>query len=112
MAIDSVGFDFLAAKWPDFARQGADDYLHEAALANHPPSGTRELSLHQAGTCGPAKEEPARNPRGSLDWSSIGPLLVLYCSSIVPLLFLYFSPCAPRSLSQGRGRCSRDAEPC
>ena len=41
LAIDSVGFDFLAAEWPEFARKGGvDDYLHEAALANDPPSGT------------------------------------------------------------------------
>ena len=40
VAIDSVGFDFLAAEWPEFARKGADDYLREAALANDPPSGT------------------------------------------------------------------------
>jgi hypothetical protein len=41
LAIDSVGFDFLSTEWPDFARKGGvDDYLHEAALANDPPSGT------------------------------------------------------------------------
>ncbi len=41
LAIDSVGLDFLATEWPDIAgRSGADDYLHEAALANDPPSGT------------------------------------------------------------------------
>jgi hypothetical protein len=40
VAIDSVGFDLLAAEWPDFARKGADDYLHEAARAEDPPSGT------------------------------------------------------------------------
>ena len=41
VAIDSVGFDFLWAEWEDFPRMpGADDYLHEAALAEHPPSGT------------------------------------------------------------------------
>jgi Domain of unknown function (DUF362) len=40
VAIDSVGFDFLAAEWPDFARKGADDFLREAALADDPPSGT------------------------------------------------------------------------
>lgn len=40
VAIDSVGFDFLAAEWPEFARTGADDYLREAALADAPPSGT------------------------------------------------------------------------
>jgi hypothetical protein len=44
VAIDSVGLDFLRAEpaeWADFARQGGvDDYLHEAALANNPPSGT------------------------------------------------------------------------
>ncbi len=43
VAIDSVGFDFLVTEWPEAAgpaHQGADDYLHEAALANNPPSGT------------------------------------------------------------------------
>ena len=41
LAIDSVGFDFLSTEWPDVAgRSGVDDYLHEAALANDPPSGT------------------------------------------------------------------------
>ena len=41
VAIDSVGFDFLYAEWEDYPRMaGADDYLHEAALANNPPSGT------------------------------------------------------------------------
>jgi hypothetical protein len=41
VAIDSVGFDFLWTEWEDFPRQpGADDYLHEAALADNPPSGT------------------------------------------------------------------------
>ncbi len=43
MAIDSVGFDFLQQEgdprvYPQMA--GADDYLHEAALADDPPSGT------------------------------------------------------------------------
>jgi hypothetical protein len=41
VAIDSVGFDFLWAEWSDHPHiAGADDYLHEAALANKPPSGT------------------------------------------------------------------------
>ncbi|MCL5744286.1 MAG: DUF362 domain-containing protein [Acidobacteria bacterium] len=41
VAIDSVGFDFLWAEWDDYPHMsGADDYLHEAALANNPPSGT------------------------------------------------------------------------
>ena len=41
LAIDSVGFDFLSTEWPDIAgKGGVDDYLHEAALANDPPSGT------------------------------------------------------------------------
>lgn len=43
VAIDSVGFDFLVAEWPEAngpAHEGADDYLHEAALADNPPSGT------------------------------------------------------------------------
>jgi len=41
VAIDSVGLDFLQGEWSDFPRQaGVDDYLHEAALAHDPPSGT------------------------------------------------------------------------
>ena len=41
VAIDSVCFDFLWAEWDDFPHyDGADDYLHEAALANDPPSRT------------------------------------------------------------------------
>ncbi len=41
VAIDSVALDFLQAEWADFPRQsGVDDYLHEAALAHEPPSGT------------------------------------------------------------------------
>jgi gluconolactonase len=41
VAIDSVGFDFLYAEYEDYPRKvGVDDYLHEAALANNPPSGT------------------------------------------------------------------------
>lgn len=41
VAIDSVGFDFLWTEWQDHAHMpGADDYLHEAALAASPPSGT------------------------------------------------------------------------
>ena len=41
LAIDSVGFDLLATEWPDIAGKcGVDDYLHEAALAPDPRSGT------------------------------------------------------------------------
>jgi len=41
VAIDSVGLDFLRAEWDDHPhRPGVDDYLHEAALAADPPSGT------------------------------------------------------------------------
>jgi len=41
IAIDSVALDFLRAEWKDYPRMlGADDYLHEAALADSPPSGT------------------------------------------------------------------------
>ena len=41
VAIDSVGFDFLWNEWTDFTRKGGvDDYLHEAALAPEPLSGT------------------------------------------------------------------------
>ena len=41
IAIDSVGYDFLHAEYDDYPRRpGVDDYLHEAALADAPPSGT------------------------------------------------------------------------
>jgi hypothetical protein len=41
VAIDSVGLDFLRTEWDDHPRRpSADDYLHEAALAHAPPSGT------------------------------------------------------------------------
>ncbi len=46
VAIDSVGYDLLLAEWPHVVTEaglegGAEDYLHEAALANAPPSGTQ-----------------------------------------------------------------------
>jgi regulation of enolase protein 1 (concanavalin A-like superfamily) len=42
VALESVAFDFLAQQWPDLAlgNEGVQDYLHEMALANNPPSGT------------------------------------------------------------------------
>jgi hypothetical protein len=43
VALDSVGFDFLLAEWPADVSVWdglAQDYLHEAALADDPPSGT------------------------------------------------------------------------
>jgi hypothetical protein len=50
VAIDSVAYDFLLTEWPKVVtggtgpagslQGGAEDYLHEAALADKPPSGT------------------------------------------------------------------------
>jgi hypothetical protein len=41
VAIDSVGFDFLTSEWPHLVDiANADNYLHEASLANDPPSKT------------------------------------------------------------------------
>jgi hypothetical protein len=50
VAIDSVAYDFLLEEWPDVVNDGngspgslqggAEDYLHEAAQADAPPSGT------------------------------------------------------------------------
>ena len=50
VAIDSVAHDFLREEWPNVVEDGqgepgslqggAQDYLHEAALAHDPPSGT------------------------------------------------------------------------
>ena len=51
VAIDSVGLDFLAEEWPDVAgKSGVDDYLHEAAQADNPPSGTFYDPNHASGT--------------------------------------------------------------
>lgn len=51
VAIDSVAFDFLWNEWDNYPRMsGADDYLHEAALANNPPSGTFYDPNHAAPT--------------------------------------------------------------
>lgn len=51
VAIDSVGFDFLWTEWEDYPRRpGVDDYLHEAALAGNPPSGTFYDPNHAANT--------------------------------------------------------------
>ena len=38
MALESVGLDFLRAEMPLI--KNADRHLHEAALADNPPSGT------------------------------------------------------------------------
>jgi hypothetical protein len=50
VAIDSVAYDLLLNEWPEVVTSGggapnslqggAEDYLHEAALADSPPSGT------------------------------------------------------------------------
>jgi len=48
VAIDSVAYDFLLEEWPEVVatgggpslQGGAEDYLHEAAQADDPPSGT------------------------------------------------------------------------
>jgi len=41
VAIDSVGFDFLHAEYEEYPRKsGVDDFMHEAARADNPPSGT------------------------------------------------------------------------
>jgi gluconolactonase len=41
VAIDSVGLDFLREEYEEHSRKvGVDDFLHEAALADNPPSGT------------------------------------------------------------------------
>lgn len=51
VAVDSVALDFLQAERTDFPHQGGvDDYLHEAALAGDPPSGTFYDPNHNAAT--------------------------------------------------------------
>ncbi len=53
VAIDSVGVDFLQAETPiqkSSCMPGTDEYLHEAALADNPPSGTFYDPDHAANT--------------------------------------------------------------
>lgn len=77
VAIDSVAFDFLWAEYDEAPRRlGADDYLHEAALADNPPSGTFYDPVHDRGVSrlkslgvhehwnNPAEKQYSRN-RGS-----------------------------------------------
>jgi membrane protein YdbS with pleckstrin-like domain len=40
VAIDSVGYDFMWNEWLQPRLAGTEDYLHEAAQADNPPSGT------------------------------------------------------------------------
>ncbi|HSJ56460.1 MAG TPA: DUF362 domain-containing protein, partial [Anaerolineae bacterium] len=42
VALDSVARDLLSQQWPEdvLMYEGVEDYLHEAALAGNPPSGT------------------------------------------------------------------------
>jgi hypothetical protein len=47
VAVDSVGYDFLRHEWPHVVTgnqgqlgEGPQDYLHEAAQADNPPSGS------------------------------------------------------------------------
>ena len=67
VAIDSVALDFLRAEWNDFPyMSGTDDYLHEAALADRPPSGTFYDPDHISGTARLASlgvHEHWNNPR-------------------------------------------------
>jgi hypothetical protein len=65
VAIDSVAYDFLHTEWNKYTpgldqyntgnlsgypqMSGAEDYLHEAALANNPPSGTIYDPNHDGG---------------------------------------------------------------
>ncbi len=50
VAADSVGFDFLYTEWADYPhKSGAEDYLHEAALAANPPSGVTYDPNHDGG---------------------------------------------------------------
>ncbi|MBN2473205.1 MAG: DUF362 domain-containing protein [Pirellulales bacterium] len=50
VAIDSVALDFLRAEWDDYPhRPGTEDYLHEAAEADSPASGTFYDPDHASG---------------------------------------------------------------
>ncbi len=52
VAIDSVAFDFLSQQWPDevLKYEGVQDFLHEAAQADAPESGTC-YDPEKDGTC-------------------------------------------------------------
>ena len=62
VAIESVGFDFVNAEWG--VDPFTDNYLHEAALANDPPSGKKygpvSLGVHEHWN-NPADKQYSRN---------------------------------------------------
>jgi hypothetical protein len=73
LAIDAVGYDFLRSEFGDRLGRGrgapADIYMHEAALANNPPSGTiykpdgiqlKSLGVHEHWN-NPQKKQYTRN---------------------------------------------------
>ena len=70
VAIDSVGLDFLRTQWATLwtAKAGVDDYLHEAALANNPPSGTFYDPDHPIGS-------PEESDSRASAYTSIGTML-------------------------------------
>jgi len=76
VAIDSVGLDFLWAEWNDYPHMaGADDYLHEAALADNPPSGTFYDPDHATNTArlaGMGVHEHWNNPQERLYSRNLG----------------------------------------
>jgi hypothetical protein len=65
VAVDSVAYDFMRTEWTNYKAGlgqydtsnlsgypqmwGTEDYLHEAALANNPPSGTKYDPNHDGG---------------------------------------------------------------
>jgi hypothetical protein len=76
VAIDSVGYDFLWSEGTEFPRKGGvDDYLHEAALAADPPSGTFYDPNHAVATARLASlgvHEHWNNPREKLYSRNLG----------------------------------------
>jgi len=76
VAIDSVGYDFLWSEGTEFPRKGGvDDYLHEAALAADPPSGTFYDPNHAVATTRLASlgvHEHWNNPREKLYSRNLG----------------------------------------
>lgn len=64
VAIDSVGFDFLYAEYSEPKNRGVDDFLHEAALAPHSPSGTAYDPNH------PGAEKPLASLGAHEHWNN------------------------------------------
>jgi hypothetical protein len=96
VAIDSVGFDFLSQQtaWTEVLQaEGVQDYLHEMAQANNPPSGTFYDPEHDGvAMASQGVHEHWNNPTDKQYTRNLG------TGNGIELVYLNGSPMAPTSL--------------